>query len=120
MHNDQITNVSTLHLADAPQSEPPTDVRRRRLKELADLLNQCHPFRKGQFVQWKPGLKNRTAPDYGEPAIVMAVLPTPVFDPGENAATASHLHEPLTLVIATCRGDDLLEFLVDRRRFEPA
>ena len=66
-----------------------------------------------------PRGKNRKFPDYGEPAIVTAVLPNPVFHPSETAAAGPYFQEPLTLIIGTYRDDDLLEFRVDGRRFEP-
>lgn len=120
MQNDEVTSFPAVHLADASQTDAPGELRRRRLKELAVQLSQCYPFRKGQFVQWKPGLKNRNLPDYGEPAIITAVMPGPIFDPSENAEAGPYFHEPLTLIIGTLQDGDLLEFLVDRRRFEPA
>jgi hypothetical protein len=70
-------------------------------------------------VRWKSGLKNRKFCDYGEPAIVTAVLPSPIFDPSEVAAASPYFQEPLTLIIGTFRDDDFLEFRIDGRRFEP-
>jgi hypothetical protein len=61
------------HLADNPQADTPAELCRRKLKVLADRLDQFHAFAKGQFVRWKTGLKNRKFPDYGEPAIVTVV-----------------------------------------------
>ncbi len=112
-------SFAAIRLADDPQTVTPTERRRRKLKELSDRLDQNHEFAKGHFVKWKPGLKNRSAPDYGEPAIVTAVLPSPIFDPSENSAASPYFQEPLTIVIGTYRDDDLLEFRVDGRRFEP-
>jgi hypothetical protein len=106
-------------LADSPQADNPAELCRRKLKELADRLDQFHALGMGQFVKWKPGLKNRKFPDYGEPAIVCAVLPSPVFDPSESAASSPYFQEPLTLIIGTYLDDDFLEFRVDGRRFEP-
>jgi hypothetical protein len=108
-----------LRLADAADCETPSQACRRLLKETAERLDQPHVFSKGQFVRWKPGLKNRKYPDYGEPVIVTALLPFPVFDPSETSAASPYFQEPLTLVIGTYRDDDLLEFRVDGRRFGP-
>ena len=107
-----------IRLADNPQADT-VELTRRKLKELADRLDQFHAFTKGQFVKWKPGLKNRRFPDYGEPTIVTAVLPSPIFDPNEGAAASPYFQEPLSIVIGTYREDDFLEFRVDGRRFEP-
>ncbi len=89
------------------------------LKELAERLDLPNSFAKGQIVTWKPGLKNRMFPDYNEPAIVTAVLPTPIFDLTETSAASPYFQEALTLVIGIFRDDDLLEFRVDGRRFMP-
>ena len=112
-------NFPAIHLAGGPQTDNPAEAQKRMLSELAERLDQYNVFSKGQFVMWKPGLKNRKFPDYGEPSIVTAVLPTPIFDPSENASASPYFHEPLTLVIAVFRDDDLLEFRVDGRRLEP-
>jgi hypothetical protein len=112
-------NFPVIHLAGGPQTDNPAEAQKRMLSELAERLDQYNVFSKGQFVMWKPGLKNRKFPDYGEPSIVTAVLPTPIFDPSENASASPYFHEPLTLVIAVFRDDDLLEFRVDGRRLEP-
>lgn len=120
MRNDKIDrSFPAIRLADDPQVDTPTELRQRKLRELADRLDQFHVFAKGQFVKWKPGLKNRKFPDYGEPSIVTSVLPCPIFDPSENAAASPYFQEPLSIVIGTYQDDDLLEFRVDGRRFEP-
>lgn len=95
----------------------------RRLAELADAMDTLHTFRKGQFVRWKAGLKNRASPAYNEPAVVREVLAAPVFDACEQARCAGspYFGEPLTLVLAILDPEgDFLEFRYDGRRFEPA
>lgn len=109
-----------LHIAETSQADDPAASRKRLLAELAVRLQQYHPFSNGQFVTWKPGLKNRKFPDYGEPAIVTATLPAAIFDPSENAAGSPYFLEPLSLVIGVFCDDDFVEFRVDGRRFEPA
>jgi hypothetical protein len=112
-------NFPTIRLAEAPETETPTALYRHKLKELAERLDEFHTFTKGQFVKWKPGLKNRQFPDYGEPAIVTAVFPSAIYDPSEVSAGSPYFQEPLTFVIGIHREDDLLEFRLDSRRFEP-
>ena len=109
-----------LHVASASESNDPATSHKQMLAELAERLYQYHAFAKGQFVVWKPGLKNRKFPDYGEPAIVTSVLPAPIFDPSETAAGSPYFQEPLSLVIGVICDDDFVEFRVDGRRFEPA
>ena len=120
MHSDKDDrNFPAIRLADAANSDLPTELHRHKLKELAERMDQFHSFTKGQFVKWKPGLKNRKFPDYGEPAIVTAILPSPTFDPGEVTAGSPYFQEPLTFVLGTYRDDEFLEFRLDSRRFEP-
>ena len=117
--NNSERNFPVLHLAEGPGREDPAEARKRMLTQLASRLDERHAFAKGQFVAWKPGLKNRKFPEYGEPSIVMAVLPSPVYDPNETSAGSPYFQEPLTIVIGNYREDELLEFRVDGRRFEP-
>ena len=109
---------SAIRLANDQEADI-VEICQRKLKELADRLDQYHAFSKGQLMKWKPGLKNRKFPEYGEPTIITAVLPSPIFDPSEGAAASPYFQEPLSIVIGMCRDDDFLEFRVDGRRFEP-
>ena len=120
MRNDKIDKTfPAIRLADDPRADAPTVLPQRKLKELADRLDQFHAFTKGQFIKWKPGLKNRKFPDYGEPIIVTGVLSNPIYDQSENSSASPYFQEPLTIIIGTFADDDLLEFRVDGRRFEP-
>jgi hypothetical protein len=108
-------NFPAIHAANERSSK----TRYRKIKELFDRLHRPNRFAKGQLVKWKPGLRNKAFPDYGEPAIVMAVLADAVFDASENSAASPYFREPLTIIIGTYADDDLVEFYVDGRRFEP-
>lgn len=112
-------HFSNIQLAACDQSIAPAASLCSKLAEVSERLKRAHDFSVGQFVKWKPGLKNRTFPDYGEPAIVRAVLPCPIFDPSENSASSPYFQEPLSIVIGVFREDDFLEFRMDGRRFEP-
>jgi hypothetical protein len=94
MHDDQLTPFPAIRLAEGPQADTPAQLCCRKLTELSDRLDQLHAFRKGQFVKWKSGLKNRKFPDYGEPAIVTAVLPSPIFDPAEVSSASPIFRSP--------------------------
>ncbi len=120
MKKDQSNpQFSRIHLAAKGSSATPAGQLRDRLAELAERLDRPHNLNKGQFVKWKTGLKNKSLPDYGEPAIVRSVMSNPIFDPSEDGAGSPYFQEPLTLVIGVFADDDLLEFRVDGRRFEP-
>ena len=119
MRNDQVTAFPAIRLAENSQADTPAELCCRKLKELSDRLDQFHALGKGQFVKWKSGLKNRKFPDYGEPAIVSAVLPSPVFDLSEVSSASPYFQEPLSIIIGAYRDDVFLEFRLDGRRFEP-
>lgn len=100
-------------LVHAAQAEAGGNGLRHKLKALAERLSKINVFTKGQVVKWKPGLKNRRFPDYGEPVIVTDVLSVPTFDPSENSAGSPYYQEPLTIVVGMCRDDEFIEFRLD-------
>ncbi|MFP4280762.1 MAG: hypothetical protein ACLFQI_12290 [Halochromatium sp.] len=61
-------------------------------------LNQQQPFKPGDLVCWKPGLKNRRVPAYGTPAVVLEVLDPPIPD-SERESGSAYFREPLSLVL---------------------
>lgn len=50
----------------------------------------------GDIVSWKTGMRNRTLPNYKQPAIVIERLQYPIFDESQNAGS-QYFHEPLDL-----------------------
>ena len=119
MSGNMVHEYPRIRLAEGPETDDPARVRNRMLKELAGRLDERHVFVKGQLVVWKPGLKNKAKPGYGEPAIITGVYPSPIYDQSEGSAGSPYFQEPLTLVIGVYYDDDLAEFRVDGRRFEP-
>lgn len=87
------------------------------------MFDQVHRFAPGDLVTWKPGMKNKRLPRYGQPAVVIGRLEQPVFD-GEMEAGSCYFREPLDLVLGMIwdrdpgRGD-LIAFHYDSRRFQP-
>ncbi|MFP4077132.1 MAG: hypothetical protein ACLFTD_11735 [Halochromatium sp.] len=85
-------------------------------------LNQQQPFKPGDLVCWKPGLRNRRVPAYGTPAVVLEVLDPPIAD-SERESGSAYFREPLSLVLGLFwdqdpgRGDFVI-FHFDGRRFE--
>ena len=59
--NNPERNFPVLGLADQPETDDRAGVRKRMLKQLADRLDQHHALVKGQFIAWKPGLKNENS-----------------------------------------------------------
>ncbi len=103
-------------------AEPPEEAR-EHLRALLERLENGREraLRPGMLAVWKPGLKNRRFPRYGEPVVVVALLDAPIVNPDQESGSP-YFREPLDLLLGVVRGDDR-EFLVyhaDRRRFQPA
>jgi len=93
------------------------------LIERYQALERRSPLNPGTVVRWKPGLKNRRWPHYGQPAIVLEVLQSPILDHREEMGSA-YFREPLDVVLGLLIDDpevrgDLFTFHYDSRRFEP-
>ena len=93
------------------------------LRERFAKFQEHHAFQPGDLVTWKPGLKNRRFPAYGQPAVVMQVLDPPLYD-SENDSGDTYFREPLDLILGLFlpegphRGD-FLTWHFDGRRFQP-
>jgi len=102
-------------------AEPPEEAGEHLRALLERLTNgRERALRPGMLATWKPGLKNRRFPRYGEPVVVVALLDEPIVNPS-NESGSPYFKEPLDLLVGVVRGDDC-EFLVyhaDRRRFQP-
>lgn len=76
-------------------------------------------LRPGMLAMWKPGLKNRRFPAYGQPAIVVERLSAPILD-HETEAGMTYYREPLDLLLGILHRDcDFLVYHFDSRRFQP-
>ena len=74
----------------------------------------------GMLAMWKPGLKNRRFPRYGEPVVVVGLLEPPIVNPDQESGSP-YFQEPLGLLLGLVLGEEQ-EFLVyhaDCRRFQP-
>ncbi len=72
----------------------------------------------GDVLRWKPGLKNRRIPNYGQPAIVTEVLDPPLNSLEESSGSA-YFREPLTHLLGILDTDnELVIFHFDGSRFE--
>lgn len=111
-----------LLLDDEPLDSPLDDLG-VALRQRFESLNDHHRFAPGDLVCWKPGLRNRRWPLYGKPAVVLEVLPAPVFDMEKDSGDA-YFREPLDVVLGMfveggpCRGD-FVGWHFDSRRFQP-
>jgi hypothetical protein len=57
---------------------PSALARRQQLIEMTKLFDTKYQFKVGDIVRWKPGLRNRTVPDYGQPAVVRQIIDRPL------------------------------------------
>lgn len=89
-----------------------------RLTQLAASLTEAQePFKVGDKITWKEGLRNKRCEG---PLIVTQVLDEPVFD-GEENPGSPYFREPLTIKAVYLDDDgDLLEYHYDARRFRLA
>ena len=94
------------------------------LRERYQSFVQPQRFAPGQLAEWKPGLKNKRIPRYGQPAVVIEILETPVLD-REDEAGSTYFREPLDVVLGLlwdegpARGE-FVTFHYDSRRFQAA
>ena len=89
------------------------------LSQLAEDYLHEHTFQKGDLVTWKPGLRNRKMPDYGEPMVVVEVLGEPVYDQTADSGSP-YFREPLTVrCLLVDEEGDALVFYYDARRLMP-
>ena len=89
------------------------------LRDRAQSLCESESFEVGDVVYWKPGMKNRTRPAYGMPAVVLQILDTPVIDAEKNSAS-QYFREPLDIQLGILEDDadhELIFYFFDRRRF---
>jgi hypothetical protein len=91
-----------------------------KLVQLEKQFSAQNKFTVGQFVTWKPGLKNKLKPRLNEPAIVVKLLDAPLYDQDQDSGSP-YFMEPLDMVIGVLEEErhTLLLFHVDRRRFMP-
>lgn len=93
-------------------------MRRSELRRLAERLLHNQRLQVLDFVQWKPGMKNRSRPLEGEHAIVLERLdgePIRVVEDVDSSESGARFD----IVIGVLDDDgELLHFLADSRRFE--
>jgi hypothetical protein len=87
------------------------------LKLYERLTAPQEPFKPGDVIVYKPGLKNTKIPAYDQPVVVTRVLDEPIFD-FEKDSSSRYFQNPLDIVIGTVAMDnDFCEFHADSRRF---
>lgn len=94
------------------------DVNELRAKYQEFQAQPDEPFQVGQIVRWKEGLRNKRAPRYGQPAVVVEILTKPERDKTKDSGSA-YFNEPLDIVLGFLDEDgDFVTYHFDSRRFE--
>lgn len=95
--------------------------RAEQLKDFAADYGNVHVFQPGELVKYKPGMKVTRFPDYGEPAIVMEMLATPLYGRDLNKDSGSpYFCEIYDMVVGMLDPDgEFVRFLANSRRFKP-
>lgn len=77
-------------------------------------------LRRGMLAVWKPGLKNRKFPEYGEPVVVVEMYPPELLT--DEEPDSQYFREPSDLAFGVVLGKncDFCVFHADSRRFMPA
>lgn len=89
-----------------------------RLKSLFKGYWKEYHFKPGMLVTWKPGLKNKKTPDYGEPLVLVELLDTPVLDE-ENGSGSPYFREPLDIICGEIQKSNFALYHYDSHRFMP-
>ena len=58
-----------------------------KARSMYERFVRRHDFRLGQLVCWKPELKNRKYPAYGECGVVVSILSEPAIDAGNDSGS---------------------------------
>jgi hypothetical protein len=104
-----------------PYPSAQAEAQAHQLGVLLGRLNAVDPVYKiGDRVQWKPGMRNRAMPEYGQPAIVASVGFEPiVLDQAEFIGRPVFM-EVLDIHLGTIDEHGTLQLMhYDSRRFEP-
>ena len=90
-----------------------------RLQEGLDYYNAQFVFKPGDVLEFKPFLRNKSLPRYGQPIIVVEVLDCPIQ--GSNTDTGSANFAELLDIRCGVRDEDgdMLFFYYDSHRFMP-
>ena len=89
----------------------------QRLITMYGRLGEGADFQPGDLVEWKPGLRNRSRPRFGEAAIVVQVLSEPFDNSDWDVSSRAFIVECLSLQIGVVNDiGDFTEILVDGRR----
>ncbi len=106
-------------LDDVLKSAPEDDAAKiMLLKKAQSIYSDQHEFKVGDIVRWKELMKNKSIPEYNEPAIVLDVLSDPISDDKESVGS-TYYNEQLNLKLGVITDSTFLVYYHEGNRFEP-
>jgi len=81
----------------------------------AFIRMQRGKFMRGQCVQWKNKLQNKSV---NGPFIVVSILDMPIFERGEEYIGTNYWREPLDIIVGAFVNEIYCEIYLDSRRLE--
>ncbi|EDV1505041.1 hypothetical protein ZQ34_002900 [Salmonella enterica subsp. salamae] len=90
------------------------------IKDFITRLNQKpeRPFKPGDIVTWKDGMKNRRFPDYEERFVISEVLDVPAIC--QDKVSSQYYMEPQDVKIVVFIDGEFCEYMFDSRRLRHA
>jgi hypothetical protein len=90
------------------------------LQERLQEFQKNFAFTAGELAEWKPGLRNKNRPAYGEPVVIVEKLSEPVLGRTDESGSP-YFREPLDLIVGLIdTSDDNFDlYYYDSRRFQP-
>jgi hypothetical protein len=89
-----------------------------RIREALAKLQASKPFKVGDVIRIKPGMKHVRFPLYGQPCIVTEVFDKPMVVDHPKMHGSVYFGERLDIRIGCNVGDDFVEYCMDSRRWE--
>jgi len=90
------------------------------LRERLAVFMEPSCFQPGDLVHWKAGMKNKRLPELEQLAVVVEVLPVPIYDE-DKGGSGRYFMEPLDIKLGMVDEDgDFVIFHYDSRRFTKA
>ena len=95
----------------------PPKIDKNELRNVFDSFLKKDNFKVGDLVKWKDFLRNRSQPDYDEPAVVVSVLDEAHITNNQDSLSSDFL-EPLDIALGFFDIDgQFVIYYFDKRRF---
>ena len=88
------------------------------LSKLCELYLKNEKLKAGDIVQFKEGMKHTKFPKYGQNAVVVEILTSPIFDNDPNKSGTSYWNEKNDVRLGVMEDGNFSIHHFDSRRFE--